>query len=106
MMAAPEAQAMNDVVAFLSLAVPVVALIAISAALLRALGPFHLAALWYVPREVTWPTGVQEEDPRQWDFTARPADPSHRPTGTARGDGPPVILARLHASTHTRSAHP
>ena len=100
---------MNDVMAFLAIVVPAVALIAICAALLvRALGPLDLTALWYTPRATTWtwPSGVQEEDPRPWDFTARTAEAPRSPTGTARGDGPPPILAAVHSSTRPRSARP
>jgi hypothetical protein len=75
---------MNDAFGLLAIVVPVVALIAITAALLRDLGPFDLMSLWYMPRETRWPTGVQEADPRPWDFAARPADPPQDPAGPAR----------------------
>jgi len=100
------AQTMNDFVAFLSIALPAAALIAITVVVLRALGPFNLMALWYMPREDTWPTGVQEEDPRPWDFSTRPAGPAQRPTGTARPDEPPVVPTALHPSTRPRRSRP
>jgi hypothetical protein len=100
------AQTMNDLFAFLSLALPAVALIAITVVFLRALGPFNLMALWYMPRKDTWPKGVQEEDPRPWDFSTRPGSPAQRPNGTARLDDPPVVPTSLHPSTRPRGSRP
>jgi hypothetical protein len=100
---------MNDFVAFLSVALPAGALLVITAAILRALGPFNLMTLWYVPREDGWPVGVQEEDPHPWDFSASPGDPPRGPTGPTgptRGDGPPATATALHPSTHPRSSSP
>jgi hypothetical protein len=97
---------MNDFVAFLSVALPAVGLFVITAAILSALGPFNLMTLWYMPREDGWPSGVQEEDPRPWDFSARPGDAPRGPTGPARSGDPPVIVTALHPSTRPRSSSP
>jgi len=83
---------MNEIAAFLAIVVPAGALVAITVALLRALGPLDLTALWYAPRETTWPRGVQEDDPRPWDFSVPPSDvPPGVPPGPGPGDGRGVI---------------
>jgi hypothetical protein len=99
-------QAMNDIVAFLVSTGPPVVVIAVAVVLLRVLAPVDLTALLYPPREPAWPRGVQEEDPRPWDFTARPAQPSPDPADTGEGVGPPPTPTAVHPSTRPRSARP
>ena len=88
---------MNEIAAFLAIAVPAGALVAITVALLRALGPLDLAALWYTPRETTWPRGVQEEDPHPWDFSVPPSDepPGVRPGPRLGDDRGEIALHRV-----------
>jgi len=95
---------MSDVLALLAIGVPVVALVAVTVALLRMLGPLDLTALWYTPREVTWPRGVQEEDPRPWDFASRPAELPGNPTDPALGDGLPADPTASRPTTRHRRA--
>jgi hypothetical protein len=82
---------MNGFLASAAALGPPLALLAIGIALLVVLGPTD----WSLVRprwEPSWPRGVQEEDPREWDFSHLGASDAAPP------DEPPVSLARVRAS--------
>jgi hypothetical protein len=74
---------MNDILTFLETVAPPVVALAIGVVLLKALGPADWSIFRHRPEE-SWPRGVQEEDPRPWDFTAPgPEAPPVHPAGPA-----------------------
>ena len=73
---------MNDLLASVLAVGPPLVLLAVGVALFLAVGPND----WSLVRprwEPFWPHGVQEEEPRPWDFSGL-----HRPEAAAAGDVP------------------
>jgi hypothetical protein len=57
------------IIGFLAFAIPAVVVIALAVVAVRSVGPFvDQTALWRARPDLTTPPGVQEEDPRRWDF--------------------------------------
>jgi hypothetical protein len=80
--------AMDDVLTFLGAAVPALVLLAIGILLLRRLGPTDWSLFRRLP-DPPWPHGVQEEEPRPWDFSgADPDDPPSVPADPEDGGRP------------------
>ena len=82
---------MNELLASAAALGPPLALLAIGIALLVVVGPTD----WSLVRprwEPSWPRGIQEEEPHEWDFSGLPA------ADAAPSDDPPVDLARVRAS--------
>jgi hypothetical protein len=90
---------MNDVVALMAVAGPLL-LLAAGIALLLAVGPNDWSLL--LPRwEGSWPHGVQEEEPHPWDFHGmRSGEAATRDGASAGGglSGPPPATCSAGAS--------
>lgn len=69
---------MDDPLGFLLWAGAATALLVLGVVLLRGLGPADWSLFRRRP-DASWPRGVQEEEPRPWDFGARDA-PRAAPT--------------------------
>ena len=100
---------MDAILSFLGTAGPPVILLVVGFALLRALGPADWSLFRQRPDE-SWPHGVQEEDPRPWDFGAPEAGAAlAEPTLPVRpggADDPPAVEQREVREVPTADASP
>jgi hypothetical protein len=87
---------MGTVVDLLALAVAAAILVALAVLAVRVVGPFvDGSALFRAGPGNGGPSGVQEEDPRRWDFTGARADaPPGSPESRDRAADPPDVAPR------------